>query len=265
MSPIILQHREQTHSYDEAGISITKYTISQPDIPRPPYGDPKSPNASVLARVPSLLSLCIHRLWAYPLVWHALGPRRIRCSNEEIVVDDTLRTLIPQYYSSKRDFSLSSVDPRLWAGLVQIYSGTLPDHFRTYSIALSDSYLPELQEVPASPYFTLLTVLELCGCHQLTDESIVALKELHLLSALDAGSTSLTNYGLTVLARCQTKTSGGQSANYEFRGPWRLRMLSLRACPAIDNRIFPVLQSFKLLSVVGITFHISANYDIQLS
>jgi len=173
---------------------------------------------------------------------------------------DILRALIPSYRSKHafdtdtftNELELSQVDPRLWAVIIQVLT-QLPDALRVYPIALADKHLPQLQRIPSTPDFSFVTVLELPACAHLTDDTILELKQLHALCALDASQTLVTAQGIRRL--CGTQTFAAENEGIDMasrrRGPWSLRILRLRNCQGVTNKIFDVISGFPLLSVLG--------------
>jgi hypothetical protein len=210
-----------TATLDDAGIQIKKRVL-----PATTNGGEYSLNTR--CRIPSLSVICLLILAEYPDQIHL--PVRL---NYRIEV--TPPSSFPRH-----------LDPRLWTTLVQVYNG-LPDCFRSYNIPISDTHLPLLQRVHSTPQFSLITVLDLPACPDLTDDTIYALKLLHSLVAFDASATTLSSYAVKVLARTLVYTEYDTTR----RGPWSLRILRLRNCKNIDNTVYSHLSLFPLLSVVG--------------
>jgi len=248
--PIILwdTRRHTSQTSDEAGTTISK-SVHPPTVHvQGPY---ESETDDPRVYVPSLLYFALKSLFEYPEQIHALGPLRLRYqvpSSSHLY--DVLRELIPCYDPSDPDFSINSVDPRLWATIVQVFSD-LPDTFRTYRIPLADKHVPLLQQIPSTPHFSLITILELSGCLELTDETIIQLKCLSGLCALDASGTELSTHGLKNLSRTLMWSEDDNATIKERRGPWAIRILNLQNCMNIDNGIFICLPKFVLLSVIG--------------
>lgn len=253
-SPIILWASSRTQTYDDAGTPIISEVL-----PPAPLFRQSAPYEEVtrhqLRYVPSLLSCCIRA--ALPdtdLLYSArshLIPYTAPRSHQEY---DILRDLIPSH--GDPDSRLTDVDPRLWANIVQTFSN-LPTSLRVYTISLADKHLPLLQRIPTTPEFSLLTVLDLAGCNHLTDETILVLRDLHGLCALDASRTSLTSHAVGRLARTlrscdedEKRDIEGGSAN-DRRGPYSLRVLWLKSCRQIGHDVFKHLRKFPLLSVIG--------------
>jgi hypothetical protein len=214
---------------DDAGITIHKNVLHPlPAIGR--YALPCLPSS----RVPSLQWLCLQRLAEFPDEVHHLGVR-LRVAN-----DTLLATEIGDAVHDP-----GSIDPRLWATLVQVYDN-LPRHVASFAVPLADTYVPLLQRIPATARFALLTVLDVPACRHVTDDTVAELRQLHSLAALDVSATTLSTYAITVLARTLQSTDDGQR-----RGPWGLRILRLRYCTAVDNTVYVPLARFPLLSVIG--------------
>ncbi|KAF8902098.1 hypothetical protein CPB84DRAFT_1846509 [Gymnopilus junonius] len=193
----------------------------------PPYTP--GPYTAVRAspvRVPSLVSLCVCALVPFPEQVHRLPVRLHPRFLDELIPDHP-----------------SLLDPRLWAVIVQIFD-PLPASLASCTLPLADTHLPLLQTIPATPAFSLLTLLALDACPHLTDDSIVHLKFLHTLAALDASNNNLSSYAIQSLAA----TLDSQ----DIRGPWHLRILSLRNCRQVTNDAFPHLLRFPLLSVIDL-------------
>ncbi|KAA1471183.1 hypothetical protein DENSPDRAFT_880271 [Dentipellis sp. KUC8613] len=261
--PIILWRTRQENTTDDAGVTILKSTLPPPALFDPgPYELSRRVERgqadlnTSLRYVPSLAYFCLKTLLPYPEDIHHFGPPRLRYEPPSLPFTyDILRALIPSYcpwpdHCEEEGLRLSEVDPRLWASIVQVFT-ELPDEFRVYSLALSDKHLPLLELIPQRTDFSLLTVLELPGCPDLTDDTIFELKALHGLSAFDATATQLTAQGLLRLSRTMTWAEGETNAS-KRRGPWQLRILRLRNCRLIGNRVFDALATFPLLSVIDL-------------
>ncbi|THH01418.1 hypothetical protein EW026_g1262 [Hermanssonia centrifuga] len=235
----------RTTSADE---TILKYSFPHPYVPGP-Y-ERSDTHDGPLSYVPSLQSMCIHRLLEFPDQVHGLGPTRILYEPPATAEGyDILKELIPtssREFEGDNNYLLDVVDPRLWAVLVQIFT-QLPESFRTYVIPLSDIHIPLLQEIPSTPYFALITVLKLSGCEELNDETIVQLRYLHGLGALDLSMTTVSSWGIKILAKTLSKNPDLDRLD----GPWKLRILSLRNCMNVKDSAVGSLVNFPLLSVVG--------------
>jgi hypothetical protein len=241
-----------TQSSDEAGTSIIKSTLPPPIPTLGPY---ESTNDLPHAYVPSLAYFALKKLVDFPDQVHVLGSIRLPYHPPSSALSyDILRELIPNYDPTDPDSDLTQVDPRLWATLIQVYFD-LPDAFRTYRIPLSDKHVLSLQRIPSSDHFSLITILDLPDCPELTDETIIELKHLSGLSALDASGTTLSAHGIKGLSRTLMWSGHEPPAERERRGPWGLRILNLRNCVNVDSVIFSCLSKFLLLSVVGESRH----------
>ncbi|EAU88547.2 hypothetical protein CC1G_04253 [Coprinopsis cinerea okayama7 len=169
--------------------------------------------------VPSLVWFAINGLYEHPDQLHNLLHFRLNFRREQIDID------------------LNNLDPRLWATLVQLYDN-LPHKLSTYELPLNDIHLPLLQEIPSTPLFSLLTVLNLASCKSLDDRTISELKSLHSLVALDASDTVLTPTGIQSLANTLLlREIGDEDAQRQHRGPWPLRILNLRNCKKITSDV----------------------------
>ncbi|KAI0318937.1 hypothetical protein OF83DRAFT_878908 [Amylostereum chailletii] len=244
------------HSSDQAGIDIQNSVYAPPAFFRPPpYQQSAASTSTPLPYVPSLAYFCIKAVVESPEDVHFFGSPRISYEKHTHGTYDILRALMPQAYNphdkDPSHIRLDQVDPRLWASVIQVFRD-LPPHLRAYTIALADSHLCLLQYIPASPDFTLLTVLHLSGVSHLNDNTVFKLKHLHALSALDASDTALTAYGIRRLSETLGWAERSDDAVSRRRGPWELRILLLRSCRKITNKIFEVLDRFPLLSVVDL-------------
>ncbi|KAH9048110.1 hypothetical protein EDB84DRAFT_1411074 [Lactarius hengduanensis] len=253
--PIILWQNERTLSTDDAGVTILS-SVSPPRTyfqPGPYYdedvdvaGPARCPKP--LSHVPSLSYFCIKHLVKIPEMLYNYGPARPYRSPEYPGDSDILRTL-PR--TPQCNVDLSKVDPRLWAVIVQVYSD-LPSGLHIYRTALADKYLPSLQRIPTTEHFSLLTVLEIPGCSHLTDDTIVRLAVIHTLCVLDASNTPLTAQGIRRLSGTLRWGDDGVDIANQRRGPWQLRILSLRNCKQVTDNIYQCLESFMLLAVVDL-------------
>ncbi|KAJ6630793.1 hypothetical protein B0H10DRAFT_1938941 [Mycena sp. CBHHK59/15] len=244
MSGIILHTPTATASNDA---SIAKYTHPPPYI-QGPYAQTVPSDSSRLSYLPSLAWFCLNKLFPFPDQVHAIGPVRLNYQPPASRGNyDILRALIPSLHLP--DFDWADVDPRLWITLVQIYDN-LPAVFQCYPILLADKNLRLIQSVPSTPRFSLITILELPGCRELLDSTIVNLKHLHSLCAFDASATDLSTYGVKVLSG--TVLWSHDTTNQTRKGPWGLRILRLRNCRNVDCKVFPHLSQFRLLSVLDL-------------
>lgn len=253
--PITLWQPNRVVTSDEACTTILKYSCSAPRQTAPPYEIAQTLQAPA-AYLPSLKSMCISTLMQYPNQLHVLGSTRLIYEPPEEAGDyDLLQELIPAYTD---DCELSDaqllrlVDPRLWATLIQIYRD-LPDMFHVYNVPLSDPHVPLLQEIPSTSNFCLVTVLDLCGCGEITDETVLPLRELHNLTALNLSATAVGSWGIRKLAKSLVKRNA-DDADADTRplaGPWGLRVLHLNRCSKVRDDVYASLAQFPLLCVVG--------------
>ncbi|KAG6849577.1 hypothetical protein H0H93_007280 [Arthromyces matolae] len=183
-------------------------------------------DANRVLRVPSLSSLCLRVLARYP--GHIPLDVRLNYQDDSDVLDNVL-------------------GPAFWSVLVQVYDG-LPLYLRTIVVPFSDPHVLSLQQIPQSPQFSLLTILDLPACPSLTDKSIVFIAGLHSLVALDASATSLSSYAIKVLSGTLLWIDNGP----QRRGPWPLRILRLRFCNKVDDTVYPHLGKFPLLTVIDL-------------
>ncbi|EMD38543.1 hypothetical protein CERSUDRAFT_123138 [Gelatoporia subvermispora B] len=258
--PILLWRPKPTATSDDACTAILKYTLPAPP-PSPPYEAASLQHDSRLRYVPPLAYFCIRRLLQFPDQVHVIGPARIRYRpSDSPQAYDLLRALIPSYSRTTNGvrLNLAEVDPRLWALIVQLYSN-LPEELRVYTIPLSDPHVPLLQQIPQTPDFALVTVLELPSCSELNDETIVELRFLHNLCALDASRTTLSALGLRrlskTLAFADSETAAPEIVPVERTriGPWGLRILRLRDCFYMrGDGLISTLMMFPLLSAVDL-------------
>ncbi|KAI0699719.1 hypothetical protein BC835DRAFT_1267548 [Cytidiella melzeri] len=256
---IILWRRKATVSSDEACTTITSYSLPR-YIPAPYEPQNSSGSGTALVYVPSLQSMCIRQLAAFPEQVFTLGnislPYRPPHSQGDY---DLLRELIPNFsHASQDERFLKYVDPRLWATLVQVYTG-LPAVFRVYNLPLSDPHVPLLQQIPSNSRFALVTVLNLRGCDEVDDHTILQLRDLHGLAALDLSATALSSWGISRLSKTLSHVpSESADIGRRLSGPWELRILHLRDCMNIKDDVYESLQCFPLLSVIGA--HVLAFY-----
>jgi hypothetical protein len=246
--PIILwdASRRRTANIDDGGVNVIGTLLAPMPPPGPDDYDDKR-TYSPFYYVPPLQFMCIARLVQHPQGIEAIHTLQLAYQSGSKQKFDILRAFIPTYDPEDplRQLSLSSVDPRLWAVLIQVYSH-LPDSIRTYRIPFSDKHVPLLQRIPSTPNFTLLTILELPDCPELTDNTVQELRYLDGLTALDASRTMLSADAVRILL--STCNWGDDEAK---RGPWGLRILCLRECRYVDDRVFKYISGFRLLSIAG--------------
>jgi hypothetical protein len=242
--------RHTSQASDEAGTTISHF-VHPSSVHGPAPYELETTEHRVF--VPSLACFALQSLFEYPEQLHALGAVRLRyqAPSSSGLSYDVLREVIPFYDLNDANFCLNEVDPRLWATLIQLFSD-LPDTFRTYHMPLSDKHVPLLQQIPSTPHFSLITILELPGCPELTDYTIAELgKYLRGLCAFDASGTDLSAHGVKILSRTVMWSDHADVSARERRGPWTLRILNLQNCTNVDNEIFTCLPKFVLLSIVG--------------
>ncbi|KAF8212246.1 hypothetical protein K438DRAFT_1708549 [Mycena galopus ATCC 62051] len=225
--------------------SVAKFTHPPPYIPGPYTRVLDARNT--LLYLPTLAWFCLKKLAEVGVeqigsLLDARLPYQPPVSEDAY---DLLRALIP--HLSRPEFEWASVDPRLWATIVQIYDN-LPAPFYSYDIPLADKHLQLLQRVESTPLFSLVTILELPGCREVSDATIVHFKHLHTLCALDTSATSLSPHGLKILSGTVLWSDEDQTR----KGPWGLRILRLRNCKGIDDKILPYLSQFLLLSILDL-------------
>lgn len=245
---IVLWSKSDSQLYEHNDLTVKKSVLPPPYIAGP-YEDYTYP--PTYHYVPSPFYFYIRKLFPFPDQVHQIGAFRLRYAPDASF--DILRALIPSYSDTHRmqaAFDLSMVDPRLWATLVQLYS-LLPDQFAVLPIPLADKHISLLQRIPSTSHFSLVTILELPGCRELTDATIVQLKGLSTLCAFDASATNLSADGIRILASTLFWTDEDDGEERTRRGPWGLRMLRLKDCPRISKKVFTYLEKFPLLSVVG--------------
>ncbi|KAL5490271.1 hypothetical protein ACEPAI_5104 [Sanghuangporus weigelae] len=246
-APIVLWNPELSavRQSDDAGNKIIRTTLPLLPSFTPSYRAYDPTQSRNFTRVPRLASFCIRVLSQYPEQLHQLGTIRLHFHPEKDGADSVLRSVLPKWKTP--DFSLLNVDPRLWATIVQIYRNA-PEILSSYPCHLSDPHVPLLNQIPCTPDFALLTVLNLAGSRNVTDDNILSLKVLHNLTALDlSGSYEISARGIVALSRTVAFNEVG-----EKRGPWILRILRLRSCQNVDKVIFNVLHSFPLLAIVDL-------------
>lgn len=238
--PIILARRRAESSNDT---TVSKFVLAAQRTVGP-YVEWDFPER--FNYVPPPVYFCIRALMPSPEQVHHLGSYTLNYHPPASKSDfDIIKALIPSYNDSR--FTISRVDPRLWATLIQLYSTSLPESFERYPIPLSDIHVPLLQQIPSTPNFTLITILELPDCEELADCSISELRHLSSLCALDASGTTVTDYGVSVLSRTMGWHDDGRR-----RGPWPLRILRLRGCRGITHQVFHCVKNFPLLAVLDL-------------
>lgn len=253
--PITLWQPNRIVASDEACTTILKYSCSAPRQTTPPYETAQSSHAQS-TYLPSLKSMCIGTLMQYPNQLHVLGSTRLIYEPPAEAGDyDLLQELIPAYTDGCELSDaqlLRLVDPRLWATLVQIYRD-LPNMFRVYNVPLADRHVPLLQEIPSTPNFCLVTVLDLCGCREVADETVLPLRELHNLTALNLSATAVGSWGIRKLAKSLVKRNADDTDadTRPLAGPWGLRVLHLNGCSKVGDDVYAILAQFPLLSAVG--------------
>jgi len=255
--PVVLWDPRQSTASDEAGTTIIRSVLPPVNVPGP-YE--RRGDAATFHYIPNLSYFAIKRLIEYPDQID-IGRARIYCPQPSSPSEfNILSSLMPGFGDPESGFSLRQVDPRLWAVIVQVFTN-LPVDLRAYPIPLSDKHLPLLQRIAPTPEFCLITVLEIPGCRELTDDNVLELKELHGLCALDASSTELSGLGVKRLSHTLLRRDEGRSDDRECerRGPWHLRMLRLKDCRKVNNTVFSALEAFPLLSVVGPSCFLSKN------
>ena len=247
---ISLSAEQRIASKDEAVVASSFRPLRQHEIAGP-YGDYAYPDT--FHYVPSLQYLCIRALLTYPDQLESFHSRRIALkSSKDSRSFDLLKALCPSH-GHEDVLNLSTVDPRLWATIFQIFEpSSIPEWPTTYRLPLSDQHMKLLQQIPSTPDFSLVTVLELSACRELTDDTIFSLKYLHSLVALDASETSLSSQGIWQLCRLPQWSADEPPS---MRGPWGLTMLRLRSCDAVDDKVYESLERILLLSVVGAPVH----------
>lgn len=236
-----------------------------PNIPPPYQAHTRFLDESAndtLKYIPSLKFFCIRKLLEYPDEVYRLGTTRIHYQPPESLQEfDLLRALMPSFrHQGQEDsitaedyfqFDLTTVDPRLWAILIQLLDN-VPDSLRIYRLSLCDAHLPLLQQIPSTPTFSLVTILELGGRSEVTDDTITELGRLNGLGALDLSRTSISSWGIIRL--CKMLKLSEPESNEEgprLKGPWGLRVLYLKDCMNIKEDVLGGLNKFPLLSVVG--------------
>jgi len=156
-----------------------------------------------------------------------------------------MKALFPTFDQDVPFEDMRHVDPRIWATVIQLYAN-LPPSFDIYTLPLSDIHLTQLQNIRCTPNFTLITVLDLSGRREFSDQSIDRLGGLTGLAALDLSQTDVSSWGIKKLAMCV-----GEDDERFLRGPAGLRILSLRGCTNVGEDVKEALIRFPLLSGVG--------------
>ncbi|KAG8926764.1 hypothetical protein FRC02_008692 [Tulasnella sp. 418] len=264
LPPIALFSSKTEVDYDEAGNQVLKSQVIPSSLASysilPEYLSPRGLSSFSNGNVPSL-SFCCFLVYIKYLSTSERGafldelppPRpygaNITEDEDQDQATDLLQQLIPHMHPRSKAVNWRLVDPRLWVTIIRLFwTETLPETFLDYELPLADPHLPYMQMLEPSSHFTLITVLNLSNKRELTDDSIVALKSLHLLVVLDVSSTKVTAKGVRKLAEALT---GDEEGDY-LQGPWRLRVLSLRGCREVDSIVEQYLAMFPLLSVIDL-------------
>jgi len=108
-----------------------------------------------------------------------------------------------------------------------------------------------LQQIPLTQYFSLITLLELPGSPQVTDDFISHFIHLHSLVALDISGTKVSYLAVKRLSQSLILETSPSSPR-AWHGPWPLRILRLHGCRNIDNLVFQYTSKFPLLCVLDI-------------
>ncbi|CAK5277422.1 unnamed protein product [Mycena citricolor] len=242
---VLLVPARAVHTHDP---SVQAFVHPPPYIPGPYTAQRPAVN---LPYTPSLSWFCVGQIARYGVDQISINKVRLNYRPPRSSAGyDLLRALIPSLFQP--DFSWGLVDPRLWATIVQLYD-QLPPIFQTYDIPLSDEHIPLLQCIQPTPNFAMVTLLELPGCSELSDTTVVNLKCLHNLCALDVSSTALSSFGIKVLSETvgiSVISDAGETV--VPKGPWSLRILRLRHCRGIDDKIKDYLLPFALLCVLDL-------------
>ena len=172
------------------------------------------------------------------------------------------RRLNPSYPFLPTDAHITQLYPRLWASIVQIFDH-VPSTFVTYPISLFHVDLPLLQQIPQTQHFSLITLLELPGCPQVTDDFVSHFIHLHSLAALDISGTKVSYLAIKRLSQSLILETSPSSPR-AWHGPWPLRILRLHNCRNIDNLIFQYLSKFPLLCFLG-TLNLSVPDSLRLT
>ena len=250
MAPILLKRVLATQEFDQAGVMAEKRTWPSYN---PGYYTHKllplhMKPPDTLDYVPPLQYFCLKSLYSRVDSIEMGDISRFSFYPDAHI--PWLKALVPFFTSHMSGGDLKYVDPRLWGTLIQLYS-MLPPCFQTYTLPLSDIHLSQLQAIQSTPDFTLITVLDLSSCRDLTDETIGELKPLTNLCVLDLSLTRVGSWGVRKLSMCLVQNRDGRI------GPWRLRIWSLRGCKNIDDTVKDTLARFPLLSAVGVSPSVS--------
>ncbi len=141
MSKLIILARRRAESSNDTTVSKFVLAAQRTVGPYVEWDFPERFNY-----VPPPVYFCIRALISSPEQVHHLGSYTLNYNPPASKSDfDIIKALIPSYNDSR--FTISRVDPRLWATLIQLYSTSLPETFERYPIPLSDIYLPLLQQI----------------------------------------------------------------------------------------------------------------------
>jgi hypothetical protein len=138
-------------------------------------------------------------------------------------------------------YDMAHVDPPSWAILIQTFH-TLPERCFRYTLALNDPHLTTLVTIPCTPYFSVVTFLDLSGCGELCDANVSLLKGLTSLCVFDTSCTRLTDRGVKNFK---------STLFLQEAGPVYLRSWSLRGCEGVTANALGSLMAFPALCVLG--------------
>lgn len=155
---------------------------------------------------------------------------------------------ISAYYPAK---IVANTSPLKWFLMCRLFQN-LPDELRSFTIPLSDPYVPLFQSLrfPKCAGYSFVTCLSLGRTTQpdldIDDKIIPILLRLNTLQALDLNGSKVTTSGLRNL-----QTVGLQGHGGGRRGPTRLKVLMLGNCRLIDDQIVGFLQTLHHLRYLG--------------
>ena len=163
---------------------------------------------------------------------------------------------------------IGKVHPQLW-GLLNalIIPSTLPPILRHFSLPITDEHVPSLQASPilSTPTLSLLTHVSFSSTEsriQITDSSLIQLRNLSCLTVLDLAATPVTSSGVLRLIASMRALLPSKAS------PWRLRVLDLRRTFVDDEILLGdyrglSLMAFPLLFAIGNCLFLSLNCTVD--
>ncbi|KZS91402.1 hypothetical protein SISNIDRAFT_396050, partial [Sistotremastrum niveocremeum HHB9708] len=121
---------------------------------------------------------------------------------------------------------MEGTSPLIWSILTQLYA-PIPPQYRSFTLPLSDPYIPSFQSSSLSS--SIITCVSLTRCQNLTDDNIVVLTQLHAMVGLDISESGVSDKGIERLS-VGCKTLAESRGRKDGGG---LRVLILRGCEKV--------------------------------